>query len=178
MNARLSPALAEFAEGRWPDERERASDRYALDRYMMEPPLHPSEREQYADTFESLENEQPRLPRRRVMSSLARFLLVFSIGVAATLTWQSYGNAARRIAASLSGVGWLAPQPAPPPSVPFTDASPNQLAAITRSLAGVRQSVDKLAADITRLQAAKPLPPAPASPAAASNRKPAPQVLR
>jgi hypothetical protein len=189
MNSRLSPALAEFAEGRWPDERDRAPDRYVMDRYapgrqVMEPPLHPSEHGHYA-TFDSFGSEQPRLPRRRVMTALARFLLVFSIGVAATLTWQSYGNAARRIAAGLSGVGWLAPRPAPTSSVPFTEASPDQLAALTRSLAGVRQSVDKLAADITRLQAAKqdlpaartPTLPPPASPTAASSRKPASQAL-
>jgi hypothetical protein len=191
MDSRLSPALAEFAEGRWPDARERVADRYlmdrhALDRHRVEPPLHPSEREHYAGEFEPRESEQPRSPRLRVLAALARFLTIFGIGVAATLAWQSYGNAARRIAAGLSGVGWLAPRPAPAPSVPFTDASPDQLAAISRSLAGVRQSVDKLAADITKLQAAKQdlppartsgTPPAPASPAAVASRKPAPPVL-
>jgi hypothetical protein len=193
MNSRLSPALAEFAEGRWPDERERALDRYAvdrhaLDRHAMEPPFHPGEPEQYGGEFEPFDSEPPpRPPRWRVIAAFARFLIVFGIGVAATLVWQSYGNAARRIVASLTGVDWLAPRTAPAPSVPFANASPDQLAAISRSLAGVRQSVDKLAADITKLQAAKqdlpPArtsgPPAPASPAAtaAPSRKPGSPVL-
>jgi hypothetical protein len=42
----------------------------------------------------------------------ARFLIPFCIGVAATLTWQSYSDAAKRIIANWSPqFGWLAPQP-------------------------------------------------------------------
>src|SRR5262249_13173134 len=45
--------------------------------------------------------------------ALARFLIMFCIGVAATLAWQSYGDAARvMIADSSPQLGWLAP-PAP-----------------------------------------------------------------
>src|SRR5262245_43361174 len=59
-----------------------------------------------------------RIPKRpsfgkRASRGLARFLIVFCIGVAATLAWQSYGNAARDIIANSSPqLGWLAP-PAP-----------------------------------------------------------------
>jgi hypothetical protein len=43
----------------------------------------------------------------------ARFLIVISTGVAATLLWQSYGDAAREmIANSYRQVGWFAPRPA------------------------------------------------------------------
>src|SRR5262249_28855819 len=44
---------------------------------------------------------------------LARFPIAFCIGVAATLLWQSYGDAAREmIANSHPQLGWLAPRPA------------------------------------------------------------------
>jgi len=42
---------------------------------------------------------------------LARVLIPFSIGVAATLTWQSYSDAAKQIITRWSPqLGWLAPQ--------------------------------------------------------------------
>ncbi len=160
MNSRLGSV--EFTQGRRADERETRA---------MEPPFHPSE-------LERLESEH-RLTARRVVVGLVRVAVVFCIGVAATLAWQIYGTAARQAVASLSpGLGWLTPAE---PSASSASASPDQLAAISRSLAAVRQSVDKLAADITRLQATKPDPaktgPQPAAPSPASpnaqGRKPA-----
>ena len=51
---------------------------------------------------------------KRASRSLARFLIIFCTGVAATLAWQSYGDAAREmIANSSSELSWLAPQAAP-----------------------------------------------------------------
>src|SRR6516165_10453803 len=51
---------------------------------------------------------------RRASRGLARFLIIFSAGVGATLAWQSYGDAARaRIANSSPQLGWLAPRTAP-----------------------------------------------------------------
>lgn len=94
-----------------------------------EPPLRPSE------------------SKRRVRSFvlLPMFLI---IGVTATLVWQSCAGPARETIASWSPrLAWLAP-PAPP-------AGPDQIVAISRDLAVVRQSVDKLAADITKLQASQ-----------------------
>jgi hypothetical protein len=45
--------------------------------------------------------------------SLARFLITFCAGVATTLLWQSYGDAAReRIANLYPRLGWVAPRPA------------------------------------------------------------------
>ena len=144
-----------------------------------------------------------RIPRRpsfgtRALRGLTRFLIIFCIGVAATLAWQSYGDAAREIVAGASPqLGWLAPQaPAafaqtvPNVVAPTAPATPSpdvqQLTTLSLDLASVRQSVDQLAARqqevaeaITRLQAAeqdilhKISAPSP-QPAAAAARKPVP----
>jgi hypothetical protein len=51
---------------------------------------------------------------KRASRALARFLIAFCLGVAATLACQSYGDAARRMIASSSPrLGWLAPQATP-----------------------------------------------------------------
>jgi hypothetical protein len=73
-------------------------------------------------------------------------VIIFCIGVAATLAWQSYGNAAREMIANSSPqLGWL---------VPSASASPE------RQLEAMRQRVDQLttsqrqiAGDITKLLA-------------------------
>ena len=69
--------------------------------------------------------------------------LSFCIGVAATLAWQSQGDAVREtIASSYPQLGWLAPQAAP--DSPSPDLQ--QLKAMSTDLVAVRQSVDQLAA--------------------------------
>jgi hypothetical protein len=108
-----------------------------------------------------------RLPReplplgQRVSRALSRFLITFCIGVAATLAWQSHGDAVREmIVSSYPQLGWLAPQALPDASTP----DPQQLRAISTDLPAVRQSVDQFAAqfidgqeqmarDITKLHA-------------------------
>ena len=51
--------------------------------------------------------------RRRLLFAATRFGITFGIGIAATLAWQPYGDAAREmIATSSLQLGWLAPQPA------------------------------------------------------------------
>ena len=61
---------------------------------------------------------------KRASRTLARFLITFCIGVAATLAWQSYGDAARQmIANSYPPLGWLAPQ-----SAPVAQTAPNMVA--------------------------------------------------
>jgi hypothetical protein len=161
MNSRLGSALVESAQGRYADER-------ATNSRAAEPPLHPSELERF--------KSEHRSAAWRATAGFARFAVIFFIGIGATLVWQSYGNAVRLSAASLSPrLGWLAPAE-PSSSALSASASPDQLAALSRSLAVVRQSVDKLAADITKLQAAKQDPsPARTSTAAAGaqGRKPA-----
>ncbi len=114
---------------------------------------------------------------RPVPFAFLRFLMIFLIGVVATLAWQSYGRAARGVIAS-----WLAPGPvAQAAPIPFADASSDDLLAISRSLAALRDGVDKLAADITKLQATKHGTPDAASAHLPSSaevpaQKPAPQA--
>jgi hypothetical protein len=127
-----------------------------------------------------------------------RFLIAFCVGVAATLSWQSYGDVARQnIANSYPQLAWLAPeaavaQTAPTTIVPST-TSPDQqqLKAMSFDLATLRQRVDQIAAgqdritrDITaKLQAAEQdiidkISAPPPQPAAAQSRKSAPPPLQ
>jgi hypothetical protein len=137
----------------------------------------------------SLKSKRPSLGKRAARG-LTRFLIIFCIGIATTLGWQSYGDTARAMIANSSPqLGWLAPQAAPfaqtasdiaaraapaalPPDV-------QQLKEISLGLAAVRQSVEQLAAgqqqmagDIAKLKAeiSAPLP----WPAATPARKPVP----
>ena len=129
MASTLSPSIqAEVPEDRWPVE-----------------PLRPVDRD-----------ARPSLGKR-TSRTLTRFLITFCIGVAATLAWQSYGDAARQMIANLyPQLGWLAPQ-----ATPLAQTAPNmiaqaapaalspellQLKAMAASVAAVRQSVDQLAA--------------------------------
>jgi len=90
----------------------------------------------------------------RVPFALVRFLIAFSLGVAATFAWQSYGDAVRdMIASAPPKLSWLAAQAAPvTPSardtIVRTVPSPNQsqLKAVSLDLDGVRQRVDRIAA--------------------------------
>jgi hypothetical protein len=53
------------------------------------------------------------VPGRRASRSLARFLAMACVGVAATLAWQSYGGAAvQMIASTTPQLGWLLSPPA------------------------------------------------------------------
>ena len=97
------------------------------------------------------------------MPSPTAFLVTFFVGVAATLAWQSYGDAAREmIANSYPQLGWLARQPAPraqstadvvalaAPAGPPPDQQ--QFNAMSLDLDAVRQSVDRIAASIAASQ--------------------------
>jgi len=172
-------------------------------------------------------SDRPSLSKRAARA-LARFLIAVFIGVAATLAWQSYGEAAKQMLARRAPqLGWLlslattnspphpeivaeqpslpavqASEPDAPQAAPVAQAAPDmiaptapaapspdlqQLEAMARDLAAVRQSVDQLAAgqeqmarDIARLQAAEKnirhstSAPPPSKPAAAPARKPMP----
>jgi hypothetical protein len=90
-------------------------------------------------------SERPSV-RKRASRSLARFLIAFCVGVAATLAWQSYSDAARDIIArSTPQLAWLAPQAGTTASpVPSPDLE--QIKAMSLGLTVVRQSVGQLAA--------------------------------
>jgi len=75
MNSKAELALSEFSKGHWAAV---PSD---------EPPLHPSELNLVTKVLSWLGKLAPLV--------FARYLITFFIGVAATLTWQSYGGAAR-----------------------------------------------------------------------------------
>jgi hypothetical protein len=121
-----------------------------------------------------------------------RFLITFCLGVAATLAWLSYGTTAREMIASASPqLSWLAP-PAAPVAEVSAAPSPDEekLKAISFGLAGVRQRVDEIAAqvaagqeqvtrDINKLQAVEQdildkISASPPRPAAAPARKSVP----
>jgi hypothetical protein len=91
MASTLSPSIqTEFSEDRWPNEPSRPVD----------PDLNDGRFSRIG---------------KRASRTLARFLITFCIGVAATVAWQSYGDAAREMIANSSPqLGWLAPQTAPP----------------------------------------------------------------
>src|SRR5262249_4701853 len=80
---------------------------------------------------------------KRAIRGLARFVIIFCIGVGATLAWQSYGDMARAMIADSfpQQLGWLAPQAAPaqvaaqdPQRDPQRAASPAQAALDTVAL--------------------------------------------
>jgi hypothetical protein len=101
-----------------------------------------------------VERQLPAPPPASAGFILTRFLMTFCIGVAATLAWQSYGDAAREmIAHSSPRLAWLAPPAAPAAPVGRADPaalSPDQeeLKALSFGLAGVRQRVDQIAAQL------------------------------
>ncbi len=91
----------------------------------------------------------------KVRSSLGRLaavvftraLLVFVIGFAAGMAWQSYGNNLRKTVAGWSPrLAWVAPAAA------SDGASRDRLKAASAALTAVRQSVDKLATEVDKLQ--------------------------
>jgi hypothetical protein len=130
---------------------------------------------------------------RRALRGLARFLIVFCVGIVTILAWQSYGDAARAMIANSSPqLGWLAPQTVPVvPTAPASAGAPSSdVQRLAFGLAAVRQSVDLLTAqlaadqrqvgvDIAKLQADEQqilnkLSAAPSRPTAAPAQKPAP----
>jgi hypothetical protein len=138
-------------------------------------------------------NGKQRSLGKRMVRGARRFLIVFSVGVAATLAWQSYGDAAREIiASSYPLLSWLAPQTAAAKTAPeviiataptTTSDSEEQIKSILVNLAAVRKSVEQLAAqsvatqqqmasDIAKLN--DKISSAPPRPAAAPARKPVP----
>jgi hypothetical protein len=173
MTSALNPTQHEFTEDLWPTE----------------PPV--------GARIRSLDLEGKPSLGKRASRRLIRFLIVFGAGVAATLVWQSHGDAIRAmIVNSYPHLGWLAPQAAAAqttsdtaaptaPDMSSADAQPYK--AMSLGVAAMRQSMDQLAAgqqqmagDIAKLQAAQQdildkISHRPAAPAAAAPaRKPVP----
>ncbi len=100
---------------------------------------------------------------KRALITLVRYLIIFCIGVSATLAWQSYGNAVRElIVSSYPQLSWLTPQGEPiPQNAPDVielasraASSPDQQQpnAILLDLDGMRQSIDRIATSIASSQ--------------------------
>jgi hypothetical protein len=120
-----------------------------------------------------LHSTQPAF-HKRVPLVVARFLITFSMGVAAAVAWQPYADAAREtLARSFPQLRWLAP-PAEPAAQNASEAialatpdaalpSPDrQLGAISLDLDTVRQNIDRLSSsqqqmtrDVDRLVASQ-----------------------
>jgi hypothetical protein len=76
----------------------------------------------------------------------ARVLMIFVVGFAAGIAWQSYGSEVRKTIANWSPhLSWLAP--------PVASASSERIRAISLALATARQNIDKVANEINRLPA-------------------------
>jgi SPOR domain len=78
--SRLDLALSEFSKARWATER------------SVDAPLQPTDLDLVAG--------MPSSPGKQAWLALARFLITFCSGIAATLAWQSYSDAARKTIAN------------------------------------------------------------------------------
>jgi len=141
MSAVSSSAQSEFYAGLLP-----------VEPLAEPPPVRPTTLE----NDQSQNNRQPSL-RKRVSRAFSRFVIIFCIGGASTLAWQSYGDAAREmIANSYPQLGWLAPQAEPAaqnaPELVAPSLDQQQLNAISADLDTVRQSIDRIAASMTAIQ--------------------------
>ena len=100
--SRLDLALSEFSRARWAGGP------------PVDAPLQPTDLDLVEPTDLDLVASTPPSLGKKASFALARFLIVFCSGVAATLAWQSYGGAARNmIANSPPQHRWSAPQAAP-----------------------------------------------------------------
>ena len=92
--------------------------------------------------------------RKGTSRGFTRVLIAFGIGIAATLAWQYYGDAAREVLAErYLPLAWLAPPvPVAPPVPaaivpPMTSPDLQDLKTISFGLATLRQRLDQFAAD-------------------------------
>jgi hypothetical protein len=93
-------------------------------------------------------NRPPSHHGKRALRALVRFLIAFCIGVAFTLVWQSFGDAAREmIAISYPQLGWLAPRAEPVDAAKMiAPATPNfDQQRLSLDLDAVRQNIDRIA---------------------------------
>jgi hypothetical protein len=89
------------------------------------------------------------LPGKLVSFAFARVLMIFVVGFAAGMGWQSsHADGIRKAIAGWSPrLAWITPAPAP------SGASAERLKSTSLALASARQSFDKLATEFDKLQA-------------------------
>ncbi|MCP4621829.1 MAG: hypothetical protein GY844_35955 [Bradyrhizobium sp.] len=132
---------------------------------------------------------------RRMFGSLARFVILVSIGVGATLGWQAYGDVAKQmLAAGAPEQAWLLsylPGTKPPAAVAAAASPALQLEPLAANLDAMRRSFEQLAVrqdqmarsivalqatneDIRQKMSSQPPAPAPANAMAAVPPPPKP----
>ena len=131
MNSSLTSSLSEFAKGR--------------------PAAEPSNKPLRRSTARNLITAARLWLGKLVSFAVVRVLLIFFVGFAAGIAWQSYGGAGRKaIAAWSPHLAWLAPA---------ADAtSADRFKAMSLALATARQSLDKLGTEIGKVQAQDGVP--------------------
>jgi hypothetical protein len=155
-----------------------------------------SERKAIYDRLVAIEKEI----KRRRSRGFARYLVAICIGVAGTLAWQAYGDAAKRVIATRAPelgwspeakqviaswtVGWTKP-PASPEKTPAPSVNPAQVQQMAQSLTALRETVEQIAAsqdqtsrEMARVESAvaeliSKTPEPSARPPATPDRKPA-----
>jgi hypothetical protein len=127
-----------------------------------------SERKAIYDRLVAIEKEI----KRRRSRGFARYLVAICIGVAGTLAWQSYGDAAKQVIATRAPelgwspeakqeiaswtVGWMKPRAglektapeavASSKAIPAPSGDPAQVQQIAQSLTALRETVERIAA--------------------------------
>lgn len=128
MNSTQTSSLSEFSKGRQATEP------------STKPPRH--------RTARNLVTTARRWLGKLVSFAAARALVIFFVGFAAGMAWQSYGGAERAAIAGWSPhLAWLAPAGAP------AGASSDRYKAMSLALATARQSLDKLGTEMSKAQA-------------------------
>jgi hypothetical protein len=133
-----------------------------------------SERKAVYDRLRAIDNQTKRTlesqAKRRGSRGFARYLVAICIGVAATLAWQSYGEAAKQIIATrapelgwspeakqmiaswVQQLGWTKPLAVESKAAPVTQTAPEKVAPkeqvhqIALDVAALRQTVELLTA--------------------------------
>jgi hypothetical protein len=133
MNSSLTSSLSEFSKGRQATEPSTKSPSHRTARNLI---------------------TTARLWLGKLVSFVAaRVLVIFFVGFAAGIAWQSYGGAGREAIAGWSPrLAWLAPAGAP------GGTSPDRYKAMSLALATARQSLDKLGTEIGKVQAQDGVP--------------------
>jgi hypothetical protein len=130
------------SSGRWARDLDTHSDeRMELPR---QPPIY-SSNPSSPRPHRAISNRPP--VGRRIVRAMTRFLIAVFIGVAATLAWQSYGDAARNmLAARAPTLAWLLSVSATSPIPAMSAESAQQLGSLASGLDVIRRSVEQLAA--------------------------------
>ena len=89
---------------------------------------------------------------RRIFRALARFVVAVSIGVGATLGWQSYGDEAKEIVRAWDpSLGWLLPVATTKPAPITSREVQEQLKPVALDIATLKRNIELSAASLDQL---------------------------